>query len=64
MGWRDEGGGLEGREREMHFREGCIFGGFENRMHPLLISKRERRLKLKCLAVLAANMTRKLHNEI
>lgn len=56
VGWKAEKGKC--------ISERAVFGGFENRMHPLLISKRESFLKLKCLAVLAANMTRKLHNEI
>lgn len=58
-GWRDEGRGLEEREREKHFREGGAgLNRGRKRMLPLLISKRESFLMLGCLSVLAANATR------
>lgn len=43
--------------------DGVAFGGFENRMNPLLIRKKKICLKLQCLTVLAANMTTRLYNE-
>lgn len=63
-GWRDEGGGLEDRKNGKSISEKVALGGFENRMPPLLISRRESCLKLGCLAVLAANATRWLGDEI
>lgn len=56
VGWKTEKGKC--------ISEKVALGGFENRMHPLLISKRESCLKLGCLAVLAANATRRIRNEI
>lgn len=56
MGWKTEKGKC--------ISEKVALGGFENRMHPLLISERESCLKLGCLAELAANATRRLRNEI
>lgn len=56
VGWKTEKGKC--------ISEKVALGGFENRMHPLLISKRESCLKLGCLAVLAANATRRIGDEI
>jgi len=56
VGWKTEKG--------KRISERVVFGGFENRMHPLLISKEESCLKLQCLAGLAANMTRMLCDKI
>lgn len=56
VGWKTEKGKC--------VSERMAFGGLENRMHPLLISKRECCLKSRCLAELAANATRSAGNEI
>lgn len=62
------GGGMKGvgwkTEKGKSISGKVALGGFKNRMHPLLISKRKSCLKSGCLAVLAANATSRLRDEI
>lgn len=63
-GWRDEGGVGWKTEKGKCISEKVALNGLRIWMHPLLISKRKSCLMLGCLGMLAANATRRLHNEI